>query len=134
LPGVNAAELLLATSAAVKHRSSAGKSCLLRTNVDEAAINEFRTQRPDCLVCESQSEVLVQLHSDKTITVDRRRGRLSDAKQLFTEARRGPEAFGYVPSLYVVVFEGLAGVERAKMIGAVRAAATEAGYQLVQFQ
>ncbi|HEX2476642.1 MAG TPA: hypothetical protein VHK01_17950 [Lacipirellulaceae bacterium] len=102
-----------------------------RTRVGNADISEFKTRRPDCLVCESQPWITAQLHSDHTITIGDERGRLKEAHPLLTAARRGPDAFGYVPMLYIFADDQLVR-RRAEMIGKVRAAAMDAGYQKIQ--
>jgi Leucine Rich repeat len=103
------------------------------TEIDAAGISEFKQRRPDCLVCDSQPAIVAHLQSDQTITIGEERGQLQDANRLLTHARRGPDAFGYAPTLYIWADEQLVR-GRAQMIRTVRRAALDAGYQIVQIQ
>jgi hypothetical protein len=103
------------------------------TQIEYAGISEFRRRRPDCFVCDSQPSIFAYLESAETITIANVRGQLHDVKRLLTDARRGPDAFGHVPTLMIFAEERLVR-RRAQMIRAVRQAAIDAGYQRVQIE
>ncbi len=103
------------------------------TRVGDAGISEFKKRRPDCLVCDSQPGIFAHLQSDRTITIGNKRGRLEDVANFLTDARRGPDAFGYVPMLYIFADDTIVR-GRAQMIREVRQAAIDAGYQKIQIE
>jgi len=103
------------------------------TRIEDAGISEFKRRRPDCLVCDSQPGIFAHLHGDLTITIGDERGQLEDAAKFLTQARRGPDAFGYVPRLFIFADETLVR-RRAQMIREVRQAALDAGYQNIQIE
>lgn len=101
------------------------------SEIGAAGIREFQRRRPDCFVCDSQPGIFVYLESDETITIGEEHGQLGDTSRLLAHARRGPDAFGYAPMLYIFVDDGLVR-GRAQVIRTVRQAALDAGYQIVQ--
>jgi hypothetical protein len=102
------------------------------SHVQSAAISEFQRQRPDCLVCDSQGWIFALVDLDDKVTINQKRVHLYDAERLLTEARRGPDAFGNSPQLYVHLEDEDLPARRAQMVAQLRTAARNAGYPSFQ--